>query len=122
GTPGAGGAMADLGILGGRDSHAYGVNDIGQVTGASETNGGVFANHAFLYSGTPGSGGAMLDLGVLPGGLMSFGRAINSTGKVVGESGTAAAPFHAFLYSGTPGAGGAMVDLGTLGGTDSAAE
>src|SRR5688500_16102211 len=60
GTPGAGGAMVDLGTLGGQSGYGAAVNDAGQVTGTSDTTGAPF--HAFLYTGTPGSGGAMADL------------------------------------------------------------
>ena len=40
--------MQDLGTLGGNYSHAYGINDNGQVVGGSETKDGI--THAFLYS------------------------------------------------------------------------
>jgi len=90
------------------DAFAYGINNSGQVTGYSFTNG-----HAFLYSG-----GTMTNLGTL-GGSESWGESINNSGQVVGYSYTAViypgsyygyAQVHAFLYS-----GGTMTDLGVLG-------
>ena len=124
GTPGAGGAMADLGTLGGNSSYSEGINDAGQVAGTSTTPitpGGTTTSHAFRYTGTPGSGGAMADLGTLGGASSnSYGRAINNVGQVAGNSWIGVSTTsHAFRYTGTPGSGGAMVDLGTLGGTDS---
>jgi len=58
----------------------------------------------------------MVDLGTL-GGTGSFGRAINDSGQVTGNSATTEAATHAFLYTGTPGSGGHMDDLGALGDT-----
>src|SRR3954471_15151064 len=83
-----------------------------QLLGAAA---GAFAFVAFsaepIYS--------LTDLGTL-GGVMSEGRAINSSGQVVGLSTTnktGSAVFHAFLYT-----QGVMSDLGTLvGGTNSVA-
>jgi probable HAF family extracellular repeat protein len=124
GVPGSGGAMADLGTLHfGYQSVATDINNVGQVTGQSDT-GEIIPNvgavsHAFLYNGTPGNGGSMTDLGSL-GGRQSQGTAINDAGQVAGNSYiTGDTAFHAFLYSGTPGSGGSMADLGTLGGNES---
>ncbi|HEY8747756.1 MAG TPA: hypothetical protein VIM11_07270 [Tepidisphaeraceae bacterium] len=92
--------------MGGSESHAYGINDQGQVVGeATDVNG---IAHAFLYSG-----GAMTDLGTL-GGNVSTVQAINASGQIVGYSATAGGATHAFSY-----VGGTMTDLGTLGGTSS---
>jgi probable HAF family extracellular repeat protein len=109
GTPGSGGAMADLGTLGGLESHGWGINNAGQVTGWSQRSDGL--TRAFLYTGTD-SGGTMVALGTL-GGLESVGLAINNAGQVTGHSDTAVDPYanRAFRY--TPGPGGGMVDLGT---------
>lgn len=114
------GDIFNPGTLGGRGSGGNGINDVGQVTGFSDTAGDT-ATHAFLYTGMPGSGGTMDDLGTL-GGTESVGHAINASGQVVGWSQTKVGDFstqHAFLYTGTPGNGGKMADLGTLGGKES---
>ena len=108
-TPG--GAVQDLGTLGGPSSWAYAINELGQVAGVSLTADG--EQHAFLWN----AGAGMLDLGTLPGAISSIARGINDLGQVVGESifpwdDPAAAKRHAFLW--TPGSG--MQDLGTLGG------
>lgn len=100
--------ITDLGTLGGAESHAFAINNAGDVVGAALTEAG--ERHAFLYSG-----GVMHDLGTL-GGASSTAYAINDAGQVVGESETAAGETHAFLYT-----HGTMYDLGTLGGTFSQA-
>jgi len=82
--------ITDLGTLGGSYSDAYGVNDLGQVVGESETGSGEF--HAFLYDGS-----AMQDLVPL-GGSASIAYGINNSGHVVGGSDTAAGDYHAFRY------------------------
>ena len=101
--------VTDLGTLGGTQSESTGINNTGQVTGASNITGDVYF-HAFLYSG-----GTMSDLGTLVGGNYSQGWGINNSGQMTG---TAWMPgdvlVHAFLYS-----GGTMSDLGTLGGDNS---
>jgi probable HAF family extracellular repeat protein len=95
--------MKDLGTLGGSESWGRAINDIGEVTGGSETAGGV--QHAFLYSAWTG----MEDLGTL-GGSDSFGYGINKLGQVTGWSLTAGdGAWHAFLYS-----AGNMMDLNAL--------
>jgi probable HAF family extracellular repeat protein len=109
----AAGSMKDLGTLGGNNSWAYGINDVGQVVGKSDilpiTNPA--HTHAFIYSGS-----SMTDLGTL-GGTNSEAWGINNSGQVVGWSENASSIMRAFLYS-----GGIMIDLGTLnGGTSSRA-
>lgn len=98
----SGNAFTDLGTLtGSGNSHAFGLNDSGQVVGLSAAPEGHY--RAFLYSN-----GAMRDLGTL-GGADSSAAAINDAGQVAGSSATADGETHAFLYS-----NGLMSDLGTL--------
>jgi probable HAF family extracellular repeat protein len=120
-APAAPPAIYNLGsLLGGTYSQGLGVNDAGQVAGASNFQGG-FDTHPFRYDGTPGSGGMMRDLN--PFGPDSIGAAINNAGQVAGWWNNFFAPGrHAFRYDGTPGSDGVMHDLGTLGGADASAE
>jgi probable HAF family extracellular repeat protein len=86
--------------------YAVGINDLGQVAGYAID--ATTANYrAFLY--TPNYG--MDNLGTL-GGRESVARAINASGKVVGNSRTPEDKQHAFYYGGS----GPLVDLGTFGG------
>jgi probable HAF family extracellular repeat protein len=100
--------LIDLGTLGGRESHAYGMNDRGQVVGDAITATG--ASHAFLWDK-----GVMTDLGTL-GGTGSAARAINDRGQVVGLSTIATGEVRAFLWE-----KGVMTDLGTLTGVGNSA-
>ena len=109
-----GGAVTDLGTLGGPESEGRGINSLGQVTGRADT---LVQSHAYLYSA-----GRMTDLATLATGSYSVGNAINDNGQVTGMSDTLSLPpqpiippnnaSHAFVYS-----AGVMSDLGTLGGT-----
>lgn len=105
-----GGALQNLGALGGQSSVATGINNRGQVTGRAALANGT--NHAFIYSG-----GTMHDIGTL-GGWLATGNAINYWGHVAGFSYVPGntSDAHAFLYR-----YGAMKDLGHLGGGASAA-
>jgi probable HAF family extracellular repeat protein len=74
--------MADLGTLGGINSEAMGLNDLGQIVGYSETSSG--NTHAFLWE----NGHGMQDLNnLIPAGsgwelLRALG--INKDGQIVG--------------------------------------
>lgn len=99
-------AIIDLGVLpGDLSSAAYGVNDLGQVVGISQSAGG--ATHGFLYTG-----GSMTDIGSLGGD--TYANAINAGGNIAGSSfNTTAGTFRAFRT----GAGGGIdvaSDLGTF--------
>jgi chitinase len=90
------GNLVDLGTLGGDESYASGINDRGQVIGASWTKTG--ATHAFVWEN-----GAMTDLG--HGGNTSEAFAINTKGQIVGYRGTGRPtvngymPTHAVLWT-----------------------
>jgi probable HAF family extracellular repeat protein len=95
------GTMVNLGTLGGDSSAAGGINNRGQIVGASSTSE---AQRAFLYEN-----GQMTDLGTL-GGRHSAAGDLNERGQIVGSSSIAGSLFnHAFLYE-----NGHMIDLGTL--------
>jgi len=111
-----GGAIQDLGTLGGTDSCALWVNEKGQVAGQSFTNSlpnpttGVPTLHPFFWDGK-----RTHDVGSL-GGAMSvvsqYNVGLNNGGQVVGVS-TLAGDLvdHPFLWSKD-----VLMDLGTLGG------
>jgi len=93
------GTMTDLGTLGGESEstlhRAEGVNNSGNVVGASFTAGGNL--HGFFWNGS------MTDLGVLTGGTTSMALAINDTDEVVGTSNVAGGAFHAFIWDSSNG-------------------
>ena len=109
--------MIDIGTLGGAYAQAYAINDVGNITGASQTQGmgPMVTTHAFIYR-LPippyRRFNRMVDLGVL-GGVSSYGTAINSYNHVAGYSTvrTKDDGVHAFFHDGQK-----MIDLGSLGG------
>lgn len=101
--------FVDLGTFGGAvDSHAYGINDAGQIVGDMRTTTGEI--HGFVWQK-----GSVQDIGSLGGGY-SRARAINNRGQVVGDASLASGVRHAFLWE-----KGRMRDLGTIGEGASAA-
>lgn len=96
--------VTDLGTLGGTNSVAHAVNNLGQVVGNSRLANG--EEHAFLWKD-----GMMTDLGTL-GGTGSQALGVNDRGQIVGRSTLANGDLHAFLWE-----DGTMTDLGTLAGT-----
>lgn len=101
------GSMVDLGTLGGANSVANRINDLGEVVGRSDVAG---VTHAFVYRN-----GAMNDLGTL-GGTHSEANDIDSTGAVIAGWADTPVARHASLYS-----NGHMTDLGSFGGASEAA-
>jgi probable HAF family extracellular repeat protein len=102
------GKITILGTLGGRNSEATAINDLGVIVGWSETSAGTI--HAFVWQN-----GKMRDLGTL-GGTHSRAWGINRAGKIVGGSTTAGGEGHAFTWK-----DGVFKDLGTHGRDFSAA-
>jgi probable HAF family extracellular repeat protein len=108
----AAGGIVDLSTLGGYESTAYAVNDLGEIVGKSNTAAG--DTHAFLSQGnTP-----MIDIGTL-GGSYSAASAINKRypldSQVIGSSSvTGNTAIHGFIYTGSVSSGGTMVDLNNL--------
>lgn len=102
------GAPTDLGTLGGVNSFAYGINDLGDVVGAAELSAGPI--HACHWA----AGGAKIDLGTL-GGPGSEARAVNNAGQIVGWAHTPDGTPHAFIHQ-----NGSMTSLGALGGSSHA--
>lgn len=98
-----GGAIADLGTLGGASSAAFGISNNGFITGSADRPDG--SSHAFLYDSDSASIG---DIGQL--GVSSSGAGVNSAGQVAGTWVDEAGENHAFLYS-----QGVARDIGNLG-------
>ena len=85
-----GGALIDLGTLGGDWSNAQAVNESLQIVGRYENAGG--ATRAFLWEGGP-----LIDLGTL-GGNHGQAADINESGVIVGTSRNAANDYRPFIY------------------------
>ncbi|MGH8045646.1 MAG: hypothetical protein ACREKL_00240 [Chthoniobacterales bacterium] len=98
-----GGAITDLGTLGGTNSSAIAMNERGDVVGISGSKHG---SRAFLYRN-----GKMTNLGTL-GGNFSRARSVNNRGQVVGVATPRGADYGGrlgFLYD-----NGKMINLDTL--------
>src|SRR5262249_7355676 len=106
------GTMIDLGTLGGTNSAANGINDLGQVVGVATLPadagmdaflitppGGVW----FQDSALDGRNDFMIDLGTLSTDSISVATAINNAGQVVGWGQDALGVSHAFLWDAVNG-------------------
>jgi probable HAF family extracellular repeat protein len=108
------GTWTKLGTLGGSYTYSWsgGINNFGQVVGASLTATDV--ERAFLWtpSTSGGQSGTMQDLGTF--GTNSWANAINSQGYVAGVSGDLSWTPHPFLWRPTTanGTSGTLINLG----------
>lgn len=98
------GQFTDMGTLGGTLALARGINQRGEAVGTSTLAGDQVARAFVWRAGQSG------DLGTLPGGVHSFGYAMNDRGQVVGTADDGSGHLHMFLWQRRTG----MVDLGTL--------
>lgn len=104
--------VRNLGTLGGDESAAYGINNLGQVVGCSMASerdaSNRFTAHAFLWENDQ-----MSDLGALAGQTESCALSVNDRGQVVGTNadmkGKFATPTCALLWE-----KGKVFDLNTL--------
>jgi probable HAF family extracellular repeat protein len=105
--------ITPLGSFGGGISQAYGLNNAGQVVGASTLLNG--DTHAFLWTQASG----MQDLGTLSGDILSVATSINNSGEIVGYSQpeNSGQLSHAFSWQ----AGSGMVNLAGAASTAAAA-
>ncbi|QDU70061.1 hypothetical protein [Engelhardtia mirabilis] len=107
--------LIDLGTLGGLESAAFGLNDLGQVVGWSHVPGCITSTGLPCRRGFLWTGGTLVDLGLLPGDDGSFARAINNAGLIVGTSEFGvlfgSGTFHGVTWNGAPGPV-ALPDLG----------
>jgi probable HAF family extracellular repeat protein len=104
------GALTDLGTLGGTDSVALGVNDLGDVVEHAHVAGDTF--HAFVYRG-----GVLLDVNsLIPAGsglTLTDALDINNRGQIVGWGFNANDERRAFLLAPVPEPSSALA-LATL--------
>lgn len=100
----------DLGTLGGNESVAYGINELGNVALQSQLRDANWHAAALQQN----YGGVQVDLRTL-GGLWSAARDVNNMRFGAGWSHTRSGPTHATLIS----PNGGLLDLGTLGGPQS---
>jgi probable HAF family extracellular repeat protein len=99
------GKLNDLGTLGGPVSEAIWINDSGDIVGSADLpEPGIHDAVVWRH------GNHIKDLGTIDGDACSRGRAINSSGVVVGGSSDCSNFLHAFVWA----EGGPMHDLNKL--------
>jgi probable HAF family extracellular repeat protein len=86
-------SVIDLGTLGGAGSHAWAINDLGQVVGEAQISTGQW--HAFIWDAK----GGMRDLDSKGYYASSTAHDINSSGEVVGTATAADSTTHAFIWN-----------------------
>lgn len=74
------GHMADLGTLGGANSEAMSINDLGQVVGRARVTDSPVVRHPVLWEN-----GHIVDLGILAPCASGTGKSINNRGQIVGS-------------------------------------
>jgi probable HAF family extracellular repeat protein len=106
------GGMHDLTASNSKVADALGINDSGQITGATDGYG---ETHVYFWDLHTPSLPDYHDLGTLPGYPLGQGRGINAAGQIFGTAAMNDGYFyrHAFL-----GSNGVLHDLGTLGGME----
>jgi len=110
--PTGSGNHINLGTLGGDESAARFINDLGQIVGVAENSSG--ERHATLFD--PTGNGNNIDLAPLD--IASEVYSINDSGHIVGEI-YKSGYWHATLFDAN--GNGHNIDLGTLGGNESSA-
>ena len=103
--------MQDLGTFDGDESHAFKINNSGDIIGTYLLPGGTSSNdvRALLFDGN-----TRIDLGSLPGGMHSEAADINDSGQIAGTTYIGSVldgDSRGFFYG-----DGTMRDIGTFGG------
>ncbi|NOG53810.1 MAG: hypothetical protein HND57_05695 [Planctomycetes bacterium] len=98
------GEIISLGTLGGDNSHAFGINDSGQVVGKAEITPGDYTRWPFIWQD-----GVMTALEIFPNAEDRGGEAwdINNLGEAVGFAAPETGSQHAVMWT----AAGELVDL-----------
>lgn len=110
------GSVTDLGTLGGAGtkSMAYGINNAGQIVGASNISTDTVW-HATLWDK-----GSVTNLGSVTGYDSGLALSINNGGQIVGDSLMSVSTIpNVYNIRATLWSDGIVIDLGTLGGTES---
>jgi probable HAF family extracellular repeat protein len=112
------GSFTALGVIGGSDAEAHGINDAGMIVGWSDDGSG--NRRAFTWT----SGGGMTNLGTVSGRSETRAFSVNASGEVVGTAADlSSSPDNRLAFFYLPSAAytlsAGMNSLGTLGGDQS---